>query len=62
MEWFYCFVLVKVGTLISTIILRSFLLTGICGLLQVGGGEQPEVKHQGVYLPNGTETTLGCCS
>lgn len=37
MEWFYCFVLVKVGTLISTIILRSFLLTGICGLLQVGG-------------------------
>ena len=25
----------QVGTLISTIILRSFLLTGICGLLQV---------------------------
>ena len=27
----------KVGTLISTIILRNFLLTGICGLLQARG-------------------------
>lgn len=27
----------QVGTLVATIILRSFLLTGICGLLQADG-------------------------
>ena len=27
----------KVGTLVATIILHSFVLTGICGLLQASG-------------------------